>query len=98
MQVARVICIYEWAEFNGANSSRVKRKCQLVVRLKANKCYQELLHFLSSYINLLNIKLFAQVSGLHVSATGNVTVTPPRFCLDCIAGHIALIALFWPYH
>ena len=27
----------------------VKRKCQLVVRLKANKCYQELLCYLSSY-------------------------------------------------
>ena len=33
---------------------QVKRKCQLVVRLKANKCYQELLCYLFSYINLLN--------------------------------------------
>ena len=38
-----------------------KRRCQLVVRLKANKCYQELLCFLSSYINLqilLNLQGF----------------------------------------
>ena len=34
---------------------RVKRRCQLVVRLKANKCYQKLLCYLSSYINLLNL-------------------------------------------
>ena len=57
-----VICIYKWAKFNNADFLRVKRRCQLVVRLKANKCYQELLRYLSSYINLLNIKLFAWVS------------------------------------
>ena len=33
----------------------VKCRCQLVVKLKANKYYQELLCFLSSYINLLNL-------------------------------------------
>ena len=60
---------------------RVKRRCQLVIRLKANKCYQELLCFLSSYINLLNIKLFAQVSSLHISVTGDITVTIPGFVL-----------------
>ena len=32
---------------------RVKCKCQLVVRLKANTCYQEFLQSLSSSINLL---------------------------------------------
>ena len=31
---------------------RVKRRCQLVVKLKANECYQELLRYLSFY-NLL---------------------------------------------
>ena len=36
---------------------RVKHRCQLLVRLKANKCYQELLCYLSSYINLLSIRL-----------------------------------------
>ena len=36
---------------------RVKCRCQLVVKLKANKCYQRLLCYLSSYINLLNIRL-----------------------------------------
>ena len=36
------------------NSLRVICRCQLIVRLKANKYYQELLCFLSSYINLLN--------------------------------------------
>ena len=33
----------------------LERRCQLVIRLKANKCYQELLCYLSSYINLLNL-------------------------------------------
>ena len=41
--------------FNSANSFRAKRRCQLVVRLKANVCYQELLCFLSFYINLLKL-------------------------------------------
>ena len=50
-----VICIYKWAQFNGADSLRVKRKYQLVVKLKANKYYPKLLSFLSSYINLLNL-------------------------------------------
>ena len=36
---------------------RVKCRYRLVVKLKANKCYQKLLCYLSSYINLLNIKL-----------------------------------------
>ena len=36
---------------------QVKRRCQFVVRLKPNKCYQGLLCYLSSYINLLNIRL-----------------------------------------
>ena len=39
----------------------VKRMCQLVVRVKANKCYQRLLRYLSSYINLLNIRLFGRL-------------------------------------
>ena len=34
-----VICIYEWTKLNGTDSLRVKRRCQLVVRLKTNKCY-----------------------------------------------------------
>ena len=33
----------------------VKHRCQLVVRLKTNKYYQELLCLLSSYINFLNL-------------------------------------------
>ena len=49
-----VICIYEWAEFNGADSSKVKRSYQLVIRLKANKCYYKLLRYLSYYIKLLS--------------------------------------------
>ena len=36
----------------------VKRRCQLVIRLKANKYYPELLSSLSSYINLLNFLNF----------------------------------------
>ena len=38
------------------NSARIKHKCQLVIRLKANKYYQELIYYLSLYINVLNIK------------------------------------------
>ena len=34
---------------------QVKCRCQLIVRLKVNKYYPELLIFLSSYINLLNL-------------------------------------------
>ena len=68
-----IICIQKQVELYNADSSRVKRRCQLVVRLKANKCYQELLHYLSSYINFLNIRLFAWVLGLCVIATDNVT-------------------------
>ena len=54
----------KWFAFINRRSSRVrtlqksKRKYQLVVRLKANKCYQELLCCLSSYINLLNLLNF----------------------------------------
>ena len=58
---------------------RLKHRCQLIVRLKTNKCYQKLLHYLSSYTHLLNIRLFAQVSSLCVSAIDNVIVTTPGF-------------------
>ena len=51
----KVTCEDKWLREKD-NSLRVKRRCQLVVRLKANKCYQELLSSLSSYINLLNLK------------------------------------------
>ena len=47
-----VICIYKWVELYSVDFLRVKYKYQLVVKLKANKCYQELLCYLSSY-NLL---------------------------------------------
>ena len=101
LQIGRVITVQTlW----------VKRKCQLVVRLKANKSYQELFCSLSSYINLLNIRLFAQVFGLCVSATGDLTVTTSGFvlilllvillwlyCSSRIVDRIALIALLWPY-
>ena len=47
---------------------------------------------ISSYINLLNIRLFAQVSGLCVSAIGNVTVTNPGFVLI-----VSLVISLWLY-
>ena len=56
---------------------RVKCMCQLIVKLKAIECYRELLCYLSSYINLLIIRLFARVSKPCVSATNNVIM--PRF-------------------
>ena len=37
---------------------KVKHSCQLMVRLKANECYQGLLYYLSSYISFLIIRLF----------------------------------------
>ena len=37
--------------------SRVKNRCQLIARLKANKYYQKFFCYLSFYINLLNIRL-----------------------------------------
>ena len=43
--------------FNSANSFRVKHRCQMVVKLKANKCYLRLLCYLFSYINFFNITL-----------------------------------------
>ena len=82
-----VIYIYEWVKFNGADSSKVKYRCQLVVRLKANKCYQKLLRYLSSYINLLNIRLSARVFGKCYWQYNY-----PRVYPDCITGHIASIA------
>ena len=53
-----VVCIYEWVELYSVDSSRVKHRCQLVVRLKVNKYYQELLCYLFSYINHLIIRPF----------------------------------------
>ena len=64
--------------------------CQLVGRLKANECYQELLRYLSSYINLLSIRLFARVSGLRLSATNDVTT--PGFILI-----VSLTISLWSY-
>ena len=53
------------------NSSKVKYRCQLVVKLKANKCYQKLLYFLSSFINLLNL--------LYLQGLRSRLLTPGRF-------------------
>ena len=97
-----VICIYEWAEFNSADSLRIKRRCQLVVKLKANKYYQELLCYLFFYINFLNIKLFARISSLCVSATDNLP-TPGLILIVLLAILfwlliLSLIVLLWPYH
>ena len=62
----------------------------VVVRLKANECYQELLRYLFSYIKLISIRLFARVSGLCVSATDNGTI--PGFVLI-----VLLTILLWSY-
>ena len=47
--------------FNNADFFKVKCRCQLVVKLKANKYYQGLLCYLSFYIKLLNIRLCSQL-------------------------------------
>ena len=83
-----VICIYKWFELYSADFSRVKRRCQVVVRLKANKRYQELLCYLSSYINLLNIRLCL---GLWSLRKCYWQCNHTRICPDCIADYIALI-------
>ena len=49
----------------------LERRCQLVVRLKVNKYYQELLCSLSSYINLLN--------SLNFQGLRNRLLAPGRF-------------------
>ena len=54
----------------------VKRKCQLVVRLKANKCYQELLCFLSSYMNLVKLLNFQGLRG-RLLTTGRFQTSSP---------------------
>ena len=48
-KLPKVICIYKWVELYKVDSSKIKYKCQLVVRIKANECYQELLSYLSFY-------------------------------------------------
>ena len=57
MRVAQGNLHLQMGEIIIVQTLRVKRKYQLVVRLKANKYYQELLRSLSSYINFLNIRL-----------------------------------------
>ena len=47
-----------------ADSLRVKCKCQLIVRLKANKYYQKLLYYLFFNMNLLNIRFCSQLKAL----------------------------------
>ena len=42
-------------QMGGVQQLKVKCRCQFVLKLKANKSYQELFYFLSSYINLLNL-------------------------------------------
>ena len=61
-------------------------------RLKANKCYQELLYYLSSYINLPNIRLCLGLCALR-KCYWQCNHYHPRGRPNCIAGHIALIAL-----
>ena len=56
MQVARGDLHLRMGGVITVQTLRVKHKYQLVIRLKANKYYQELLWYLSSYINLLSIR------------------------------------------
>ena len=61
MQVARSDLYLQMGGVITVQTLWVKRRCQLVVRLKANKCYQGLLCYLSSYINFLSIRLCGQI-------------------------------------
>ena len=78
MRVARGDLYLQMGGVVTVQTLRVKRRCQLIIRLKANKCYQKLLRSLSPYINLLNIR---QIFGLCISVTGDVTITNPGFVL-----------------
>ena len=71
---------------------QVKHRYQLVIRLKANKCYQKLLCYLSSYINFLNIRLCSGPWSLR-NCYWQCNYYYLRGCPDCISSHIALIAL-----
>ena len=53
-----------------------KRRCQLVVRLKVNKCYQKLLCPLSFYIKLLNILNLQGLRGW-LQASGRFQTSSP---------------------
>ena len=83
-----VMCIYKWAKFNNADFLRVKRRCQLVVRLKAKEYYLELLSFLSSYINFLNLL------NLKASAVGSWPLAGSRLlALDSDLRPLAILIL-----
>ena len=67
----------------------VKCRCQLVIRLKANKCYQGLLCSLSSFINLLVSDLCLDLWPLY-RYYWQCNRYHPWVCPDHIASHIAL--------
>ena len=77
--------------FKRADSPKVKRRCQLVVRLKTNKCYEELLCYLFFY----NLLVLDPCSGLWVlrRCYWPYNLYHPRACPDHITGYITLIAL-----
>ena len=85
---------------------QVKCRCQFVVRLKANKCYQELLCFLSSYINLLDLlnlqglrHWFLTSGRFHTSSPWSRPLTnsksPAVFLLVFVSGQ-SFLGKVWP--
>ena len=90
VQVGRGDLHLQMAEIIIVQTLLVKRKCQLVVRLKANKCYQGLLRSLSSSINLLVSDLCSGLWPL-CRCYWQCNRYHPRICPNRIASHIALI-------
>ena len=98
-----VISIYKWTEFNSSDSLRIKRRCQLVVRLKTIKYKDNISRYLSSSICLVTSDLCYQRSNLWpFDLWYNITIIFFRFvliislCLYCfgrITNCITYIAL-----
>ena len=98
MRVARSDLYLRMGGVITMHTLRVKRICQLVVRLKANKCYQELLCYLSFYIN--NITDTTPGVVLIVLLVISLRSLWPYcwlYCFDRIALAVLLIALLWLY-
>ena len=83
-KLSRMICIYKWAKFNGAHSLRIKCKCQLVVRLKANNYKGDISRYLSFYTNLLGRLQLVPTLWPLPPQTPNIGAPMPDLCVGVI--------------
>ena len=100
MQVARGDLYLQMGGVIIVQTLWIKCRYQLVVKLKANKCYQELLCYLSSYINNVTTSGFLLIVSLTISLWLLWPYCWPYCfdCSDCIANHIVLIVLLQSYY